>query len=67
MEFLDLQNNSLIVSALDVYLFFTVICGMVLMIVFWIFSERDVLATLYVSSFTILHIVGLNARIILLG
>lgn len=67
MEFLDLVNNTFTVNLLDIYLFITVLMGTLMMVLFFLFSEESILATLYVSSFTILHILGLIARQILIG
>lgn len=67
MEFLDLVNNSIPVNCLDMYLFISILLGFVFMMTFFMFSEEDLLVVLYVSSFTILHILGLVFRQILIG
>lgn len=67
MEFLDLVNNDLFVNVLDLYLMITMLLGMVMLIVFFLFSEKDQTAILYVGSFTIVHVYGLVFRQLLLG
>jgi len=67
MEFLDLYNNDAFTNVLDAYLLMTVIIGMVLLVIFVIFSEKDLKVILYVGSFTIIHVYGLVLRQLLLG
>ena len=67
MEFLDLYNNDIFTNLLDIYLMITVLMGMVLLMVFFLFAEEDQMVVLYVGSFTIVHVFGLVLRQLLLG
>lgn len=67
MEFLDLYNNDIFTNILDIYLMITVLMGMVLLMVFFLFAEEDQMVVLYVGSFTIVHVYGLVLRQLLLG
>ena len=67
MEFLDLYNNNVFTNILDLYLMICVLMGMILLVIFFLFSEKDQSAILYVGSFAIVHVYGLVLRQLLLG
>lgn len=67
MEFLDLYNNDVFTNILDAYLLMTIVIGMVLLMIFVIFSEKNLKVILYVGSFTIVNVYGLVLRQLLLG